>query len=254
MRSGSMTDIERTFLNRAPAWFTLLPNAGSTVWEYGIEMEGNVVDGLTERQRQTLSFIADTVAERGYPPAVREICEALGLSSSSTVHSHLQALQRKGYLSIDPTKPRAIELRYDHDTGLATERRPARSVPLLGRIAAGVPVIAEEHVEEIHPMPADLVGDGNVFMLEVSGDSMIEAGIFDGDYVIVRQQPTAHSGQIVAAMVPSEYGDAAEATVKTIRHKGSAIMLEPANSSMEPFEAPPGTEILGKVVAVFRRL
>ena len=114
-------------------------------------------------------------------------------------------------------------------------------------------MLAEEHVEEIYPLPSDLVGDGNVFMLEVSGDSMIDAGIFDGDFVIVRQQPTAHSGEIVAAMIPGEFGDA-EATVKTIRHRGSAIMLEPANPNLEPFQAPEGTEVLGKVVAVFRKL
>src|ERR671917_398845 len=191
-----------------------------------------MVEELTERQRQTLQYIAETVADRGYPPSVREACEALGLASSSTVHSHLQALQRKGYIRIDPTKPRAIELHFDPDTGLAQDRRPARSVPLLGRIAAGTPILAEEHVEDIYPMPADLVGDGNIFMLEVKGESMIDAGIFDGDYVIVRQQPTARSGEIVAAMVPSEFGDAAEATVKTIRHRGSAILLEPANPRM----------------------
>lgn len=213
-----------------------------------------MVEGLTERQRQTLQYIADTVTERGYPPSVREICEALGLASSSTVHSHMQALQRKGYLRIDPTKPRAIELLFDSDTGLAAERSPARSVPLLGRIAAGAPILAQENVEEIYPMPADLVGDGNVFMLEVNGDSMIDAGIFDGDFVIVRQQPTAHSGEIVAAMIPNDYSGDAEATVKTIRHRGSAIYLEPANPSLQPFEAPAGTEILGKVVAVFRKI
>ena len=213
-----------------------------------------MVEELTERQRQTLQYIAETVADRGYPPSVREACEALGLASSSTVHSHLRALQRKGYLRIDPTKPRAVEVLFDADTGLAAERRPARSVPLLGRIAAGTPIMAEEQIEEIYPMPADLVGDGNTFMLEVSGDSMVDAGIFDGDYVIVRQQPTARSGEIVAAMVPSEFGDAAEATVKTIRHRGSAILLEPANPRMSPYEAPAGTEILGKVVAVFRKL
>jgi repressor LexA len=212
-----------------------------------------MVEELTERQRQTLQFIADTVGERGYPPSVREIGQALGLASSSTVHSHLQALQRKGYISIDPTKPRAIEVHFDPDTGLAQDRRPSRSVPLLGRIAAGAPILAEENVDEIYPMPADLVGDGNVFMLEVHGDSMIEAGIFDGDYVIVRQQPTAHSGEIVAAMIPSDFGDA-EATVKTIRHRGSAVMLEPANPHLDPFEAPAGTEIIGKVIAVFRRM
>lgn len=213
-----------------------------------------MVEGLTGRQRQTLVFIAETVAERGYPPSVREIGEALGLASSSTVHSHLQALQRKGYLRIDPTKPRAIEVLFDAETGLAAERRPVRSVPLLGRIAAGTPILAEQNVEDVLPMPADFVGDGNVFMLEVAGDSMIEAGIFDGDYVVVRQQPTAHSGEVVAAMVPSEFTDTPEATVKRIRHRGGSIMLEPANSSLQPFEAPPGTEVLGKVVAVFRRL
>jgi repressor LexA len=213
-----------------------------------------VVEELSERQRQTLEYIAATVTERGYPPSVREIGEALGLASSSTVHSHLQSLQRKGYLKIDPTKPRALEVLYDSETGLAAERRPARSVPLVGRIAAGSPILAEEHVEDVYPMPADLVGDGTVFMLEVNGESMIEAGILDGDYVIVRQQPTAHSGEIVAAMVPSEYDSGSEATVKTLRHRGAAIFLEPANPTMEPFEAPLGTEILGKVVAVFRKV
>ena len=213
-----------------------------------------MVEGLTDRQRQTLQFIADTVSERGYPPSVREICDALGLASPSTVHSHMQALQRKGYLRIDPTKPRAVELLFDPETGLAAERRPARSVPLLGRIAAGAPIMAQEHVEEIYPMPSDLVGDGNVFMLEVKGESMIEAGIFDGDFVVVRQQPTAHSGEIVAAMMPSDYSETPEATVKTIRHRGSAVIFEPAHPTMQPFEAPQGTEILGKVVAVFRKL
>ena len=211
-----------------------------------------MVEGLTDRQRQTLQFIAETVAERGYPPSVRETCEALGLASSSTVHSHLQALQRKGYIKIDPTKPRAIEILFDPETGIAAERRSARSVPLLGRIAAGAPILAEENVEEIYPMPSDLVGDGTVFMLEVKGDSMIDAGILDGDFVIIRQQPTAHSGEIVAAMIPSDFGDA-EATVKTMRHRGSAIVFEPANERLEPFAAPPGTEIIGKVVAVLRK-
>jgi repressor LexA len=213
-----------------------------------------MVEELTERQRQALEFIAETVTERGYPPSVREIGEALGLASSSTVHSHLQTLQRKGYLKIDPTKPRALEVLYDADTGLAAERRPARSVPLLGRIAAGAPILAEEQVEDVYPMPADLVGEGTVFMLEVSGESMIDAGILDGDYVIVRQQPTAHSGEIVAAMIPSAHDTVPEATVKTLRHRGSAMMLEPANPTMEPFEAPLGTQILGKVVAVFRKV
>jgi repressor LexA len=212
-----------------------------------------MVEGLTDRQRQTLQYIAETVSERGYPPSVREIGEALGLASSSTVHSHLQALVKKGYLKIDPTKPRAIELLFDPETDLPIDRRPAKSVPLLGQIAAGAPLMAQENVEDIYPMPTDLVGDGNVFMLEVKGDSMVEAGILDGDFVIVRQQPTAHSGEIVAAMMPSEFTDTAEATVKTIRHRGGSIWLEPANPALQPFEAPPGTEILGKIVAVLRK-
>ena len=161
-----------------------------------------MTEELTERQHRVLQFVAETVADRGYPPSVREICDALGLASPSTAHSHLQALQRKGYIRIDPTKPRAIEVLFDQETGLPFERRPARSVPLLGRIAAGTPIMAEENVEDVFPMPADLVGDGNVFMLQVSGDSMIDTGINDGDYVIIRQQPTAHSGEIVAAMMP----------------------------------------------------
>lgn len=213
-----------------------------------------MVETLTRRQRETLQFIADTVAARGYPPSVREIGQALGVSSSSTVHSHLRALLRKGYIKVDPTKPRAVELLYDPDTGLAAERRPVRSVPLLGRIAAGEPILAQENVEEVYPMPADLVGDGTVFMLEVRGDSMIDEGIFDGDLVIVRQQPTAHSGEIVAALIPSDRDEHPAATVKRIRHRGSAVWLEPANPNLRPFEAPAGTEILGKVVAVFRRL
>jgi repressor LexA len=223
--------------------------------ETGGERKGlGMAEGLTERQRQTLTYIAETIEERGYPPAVREICDALGLASSSTVHSHMQALQRKGYIRIDPTKPRAVEVLFDPDTGLAAERRPARSVPLLGHIAAGTPILAEEQVEDIYPLPADLVGDGNVFMLEVQGESMIEDGILHGDYVVVRQQPTAHSGEIVAAMMPSELSDGAEATIKRLRHRGSSIIFEPANPHMKPFEAPPGTEVLGKVVAVFRKL
>jgi repressor LexA len=209
---------------------------------------------LTARQRTILEMIHTHVDLHGYPPSVREIGDAVGLRSPSSVHAQLETLEAKGYLRRDPTKPRAIEVLFDADTGLAAERRPARSVPLLGRIAAGTPILAEEQVEEIYPMPADLVGDGNTFMLEVAGDSMIDAGILDGDYVIVRQQPTARTGEIVAAMVPSEFGDFAEATVKRIRHRGSAVILEPANERMSPYEAPAGTEIIGKVVAVFRKI
>ena len=206
-----------------------------------------MVEGLTERQHQTLQFIAETTGERGYPPSVREICDAMGLASSSTAHSHLQALQRKGYLRIDPTKPRAIEVLFDPDTGLAAGRRPARSVPLLGRVAAGTPVLAQENVEDIYPMPADLVGDGNVFMLEVAGDSMIDAAICNGDYVVVRQQPNAENGEIVAAMLDGE------ATVKTFQRKSGKVWLLPHNEQYDPIDGADAT-ILGKVTAVLRRV
>src|SRR5215813_3863332 len=146
---------------------------------------------LTERQRQVLEFIDTQVRERCYPPSVREIGEAVGLSSSSTVHAHLAALQDKGYLKRDPTKPRAIELRFEPGSGAAVERRPVRNIPLVGDVAAGTGVLAAENIEETLPVPEDFTGSGTLYMLRVRGDSMIEAGILDGDYVVVHQQPTA---------------------------------------------------------------
>src|SRR5438067_1279341 len=145
---------------------------------------------LTERQRQVLEFVDAEVRRRGYPPSVREIGEAVGLSSSSTVHAHLAALQDKGFLTRDPTKPRAIEVRFDAESGAPVERRPVRHVPLVGDVAAGTGVLAAENVEETLPVPEDFTGDGQLFMVRVRGDSMTDAGILDGDYVVVRQQPT----------------------------------------------------------------
>jgi repressor LexA len=205
---------------------------------------------LTNRQREVLDFIGRTVDERGYPPSVREICTAVGLNSPSTVHSHLETLQRLGYLRKDPTKPRAIEVRYDPSSGATAQRGPVRHVPLVGDVAAGTGVLATEHVEEILPLPADLTGDGELFMLRVRGESMIDAGIFDGDFVVVRSQPTAESGDVVVAGIPGE-----EATVKTYRAKGSTIVLTPANESMEPMTFR-GDEvrIYGRVVTVLRKL
>src|SRR6202165_2572100 len=165
---------------------------------------------LIPRQSQVLDFSATEVRERGYPPSVREIGEAVGLSSSSTVHAHLAALQDKGYLVRDPTKPRALELHFESSSGAALERRPVRHVPLVGDVAAGTGVLAVENVEETVPMPEDFTGAGQLFIVRVRGDSMIEAGILDGDYVVVRQQPTAEAGEIVVAGIPGE-----EATVKT---------------------------------------
>ena len=149
---------------------------------------------LTGKRREILDFIAAQVRERGYPPSVREIGVAVGLASTSTVQAHLNTLQRQGYLRRDPTKPRALEVRYDATSGTAIERRPTRHVPLVGEIAAGTNVLASENIEELLPLPEDFTGTGNLFMLRVRGDSMVDAGILDGDYVVVRQQPEANAG------------------------------------------------------------
>jgi repressor LexA len=205
---------------------------------------------LTPRQRQVLECIDASLRERGYPPSVREIGEVVGLSSSSTVHAHLAALQEKGYLTRDPAKPRAIEVHYEAATGAAVERRPVRHVPLVGDIAAGTGVLAAENVEESVPVPEDFTGDGQLFMLRVSGDSMIEAGILDGDYVVVRQQDTADNGDIVAAGIPG-----GEATVKTLLRRRDKIVLRPSNSAMDDLVYRTGEiSIYGKVVTVLRRV
>ncbi len=208
---------------------------------------------LSDRQLSILEFITAQMRDRGFPPSVREIGEAVGLQSPSTVHAHLATLQREGYLRRDPTKPRAIEVRWDPNSGSAdVERRPVRHVPLVGTVAAGTDVLAEEHIEESLPLPADLTGDGDLFMLTVRGDSMIDKGIFDGDYVVVRSQTTAKNDEIVVAGIPGE-----EATVKTYRSDPGSkkVILEPANERLEPMVfAPDEITIFGKVVTVMRRL
>lgn len=205
---------------------------------------------ITARQQQVLEFIESQMRERGFPPSVREIGSAIGLTSPSTVHSHLNTLQRLGYLRRDPTKPRAIEVRWDPNSGAVMERRPVRHVPLVGDVAAGTDVLAEENVEEILPVPADFTGEGELFMLRVRGDSMIEAGILDGDFVIAVQQPVASENDIVVAGIPG-----GEATVKRFSRQPGKITLVPANSSMEPMEfADEDVTIYGRVVTVMRRL
>lgn len=205
---------------------------------------------LTERQRQVLDYIREMVADRGYPPSVREIGEAIGLSSPSTVHSHLSALVKAGLLRRDPTKPRAIEvLDAAVRSGEPIDEERVRHVPLVGRIAAGQPILAAEDVDDVMPLPTDLVGTGPVFMLQVKGDSMIEAGILDGDYVVVRRQPDASDGEIVACLVDSE-----EATVKRLRRRSGQVILESENPSYEPMVFDDGVQVLGKVVSVFRRI
>ena len=183
-----------------------------------------VAHGLTARHRAILECIEASMRERGYPPSVREIGEAVGLSSSSTVHAHLSTLQKLGFLRRDPTKPRAIEVRYDPATGSQAERRPVRHVPLIGNVAAGTGVLSEAIVEEVLPLPQDFTGDGNLFMLQVRGDSMIEMGILDGDFVVVREQKEIRSGDVAVVGIPGE-----EATVKTFRKEGRQITLVPSN-------------------------
>ena len=205
---------------------------------------------LTGKRLEVLNYIERTQRERGYPPSVREICEAVGLTSTSTVHAHLATLQKQGYLVRDPTKPRAIEVRYDPSSGAMLERRPVKHVPLIGEVAAGTDVLAQENVEELYPLPEDFTGSGPLFMLRVRGDSMIDAGIFDGDHVVVRQQPEAEKGDIVVAGIPG-----GEATVKTYTRKGAKVVLVPANPRLSPMEFDPAeVTIFGKVVTVLRRL
>jgi repressor LexA len=222
------------------------------------EMPERPVDatGLTARQRRVLQVIRDSVERRGYPPSMREIGEAVGLTSPSSVSHQLASLQRKGLLRRDPNRPRAIEVvdpevtaretPYD-ETGVGDQRPAPSYVPVVGRIAAGGPILAEEAVEDVFPLPRQLVGEGALFLLQVRGDSMVEAAICDGDWVVVRQQPVADNGDIVAAMIDGE------ATVKTYQRREGHVWLLPHNAAYDPI---PGDEatVLGRVTAVLRRL
>lgn len=216
--------------------------------------------GLTARQGLILDIIRATVEDRGYPPTVRELGEAAGLSSPSSVSHQLKVLEEKGYIRRDPNRPRAMEVvvtpgpdGMEADgpaldvTGLRDALPTAVNVPVVGRIAAGVPITAEEQVEDVFALPKQLVGEGTVFMLEVRGDSMINAAICDGDWVVVRQQPDASNGDIVAAMIEDE------ATVKTFKRTADKVWLLPHNEAYEPIDGTHAS-ILGKVVAVLRRV
>ncbi|MEM9565029.1 MAG: transcriptional repressor LexA [Actinomycetota bacterium] len=206
---------------------------------------------LTARQESILAFIEQQMRDRGYPPSVREIGAEVGLTSPSSVHSHLATLQRNGYLMRDPSKPRALKVMWDPVSGaVEVERRQFRHVPLVGQVAAGTDVLAQEHIEEMLPVPTDLTGDGDLFMLTVRGDSMIEAGILDGDYVVARVQTTADNGDIVVAGIPGD-----EATVKTYTTKRGRVVLLPANPTLEPMDfAPDEVQLYGRVVTVMRRV
>ena len=200
---------------------------------------------LSLRQTNILEFIKDQIRKKGYPPSVREIGEAVGLLSSSTVHGHLQTLEDKGYIRRDPTKPRAIEI-LDSSSDILNAKKVVH-IPVVGRVTAGQPILAVENIEGTFPLPADLVRQDNVFMLKVQGESMIGAGILDGDFIIVRQQNEARNGEIVVALI----GD--EATVKRFFKERTLIRLQPENSSMEPIYSQE-VSILGKVVGVFRTI
>jgi len=203
------------------------------------------VSDITVRQQRILEFIAATVRDRGYPPTVREIGEAVGLTSSSSVHAQLANLERMGLLHKDPTKPRAMTLSTEESRATGTV------VPLLGRIAAGTPVMAVEQIEEYVSVPTDFARNGEHFALRVNGDSMIGAGILDGDMVVVRSQEAASDGDIVAALLPGPAEE--EATVKRLGHDGARVMLIPENPALSAFEMIDG-RIVGKVVAVLRKL
>ena len=224
--------------------------------------------GLTTRQARILEMIRSSVTERGYPPSIREIGEAVGLTSPSSVAHQLRTLESKGFIRRDPNRPRAMEVLSPDEVPLDLDQKLADSgaepapghhraedgslprasfVPVLGRIAAGGPILAEEAVEAVFPLPQELVGDGELFLLKVVGESMIDAAICDGDWVVVRRQQTAESGEIVAALLDDE------ATVKTLKRSGGHVWLMPHNPAFEPI---PGDDalILGKVVTVLRKL
>jgi repressor LexA len=220
--------------------------------------------GLTPRQQRILAHIKDAMETVGYPPSMREIGEAVGLTSSSSVAHQLKVLEEKGFVRRDPNRPRALEVflpevmaarrsisaadetSYD-ETGVGDAMPPATYVPMVGRIAAGGPILAEENLETIFPLPRELVGEGQLFMLQVTGESMVDAAICDGDYVVVRQEQTASNGEIVAAMIDGE------ATVKTFQRKDGQVWLLPHNDAFEPIDGNNAT-ILGKVTAVLRRV
>jgi repressor LexA len=204
------------------------------------------VGKLSNRQQAILDFIKSEVKDKGYPPSVREIGEAVGLASSSTVHGHLERLEKKGFIRRDPTKPRAIEVLGLDDHDQSDFSLSVVRVPLIGRVTAGMPITATENIEDYFPLPSHYVNDDIVFMLSVIGDSMIEAGIHDGDFVIVRQQQTANNGDIVVAMTEDN-----EATVKRFYKEKDHIRLQPANPTMKPIILKNVT-ILGKVIGLFR--
>lgn len=199
---------------------------------------------ITAKQQEILDYIKESILKRGYPPSVREICEAVHLKSTSSVHSHLETLEKNGYIRRDPTKPRTIEIT---DDSFGLTRRELVNVPLVGSIAAGQPILAEQNIENYFPIPVEMLPNQEVFMLRVKGDSMINAGIFDGDQIIVKQQSTARNGEIVAALVDDS------ATVKRFYRENGHYRLQPENDSMDPIIVNEA-EVLGVVIGLFRMM
>ena len=199
---------------------------------------------ITDKQREILEYIKEMILKKGYPPAVREICEAVHLKSTSSVHSHLESLEKNGYIRRDPTKPRTIEIL---DDDFALTRREVVNVPVIGTVAAGTPILAEQNIEDYLPIPAEMLPNKEVFMLKVKGNSMIEAGIYSGDKVIVAKQPDAENGDKVVALVDDS------ATVKTFYKENGHFRLQPENSTMDPIILD-HVEILGKVIGLFRMM
>ena len=197
---------------------------------------------ITAKQEEILNYIKNEILERGFPPAVREICQAVGLKSTSSVHSHLESLEKNGYIRRDPTKPRAIEIL---DDSFQMVRREMVNGPVVGTVAAGQPILAEQNIDSYYPIPAEFMPNEQTFILKVKGDSMVNAGILNGDSVVVKQQSTAHNGEIVVALVEDS------ATVKTFYKEDGHIRLQPENDTMDPIIVD-DCQILGKVFGVFR--
>lgn len=202
---------------------------------------------LTVKQREILEYIEMEVRKKGYPPSVREICEAVGLKSTSTVHGHLTRLEKKGYIRRDQTKPRAIEILDPTDNVVPFPKKEIAEIPVIGKVTAGAPILAVENLEDTFPVPMDFIDQGNYFMLRIDGESMIEAGILDHDYVLVKQQNHAVNGDMVVALIEDS------ATVKTFYKEAERFRLQPENQTMEPIYVQ-HVDILGIVKGVFRKL
>ncbi len=199
---------------------------------------------ITEKQTEILEYIKKEILAKGYPPTVRDICTAVNLKSTSSVHAHLETLEKNGYIRRDPTKPRAIEI---IDDNFSLTRRELVNVPMVGRVAAGEPILATQNIDNYFPIPSEFMPNGEVFMLEVKGDSMINVGIFDGDWIIVEKRETARNGEIIVALVDDS------ATVKTFYKENGHIRLQPENDHLEPIIVP-DCKILGKVISLYRQI